>query len=225
MSRLILPSEWSLTIVTRTRVKICGITSAVDARKAVDAGADAIGLVFYDASPRAVSLDQAREICLAIPPFVSIVALTVDAPRQKLENIIEALPVSLLQFHGDESSDFCESFKLPYIKALRMSEDADIAEQLERYASAKALLLDAYRKGVPGGTGEVFDWQRIPQALSQRIILAGGLNGANVADAIASVGPYAVDVSGGVEASPGVKDGDRIIEFIGSVARADCLEK
>lgn len=227
---LLLSRPWFLrfnglaAIVKRTRVKICGITSGADARVAVAAGADAIGLVFYPQSPRAVSIEQAVAICAELPPFVTIVALTVDAGQAQLEKIIEALPTAVLQFHGDETPQYCNSFCRPYIKALRMRDGIDTLAESERYAQAQALLLDTYQPGKPGGTGARFDWDMIPAVLRHRIILAGGLTAGNIERAISSVSPYAVDVSGGVEASPGIKDADKINEFIGNASRASSVE-
>jgi phosphoribosylanthranilate isomerase len=214
-----------IVIVKRTRIKICGITRPEDASAAVDAGADAIGLVFYEPSARSVTLEQARAICAVVPPFVTIVALTVNADKTSLEEIIAALPVTLLQFHGDEKPEHCEAFSVPYIKALRMSDGVDVVAERERFSSALALLLDAYQPGKPGGTGESFDWDRVPGAVGPHIILAGGLTAGNVEQAIQQVSPYAVDVSGGVEASPGIKDVLKINEFIGNASRGIALEQ
>lgn len=200
--------------MTAVRVKICGITRVEDALAAAAAGADAIGLVFYAKSPRAVDIEQAREILAALPPFVTTVGLFVDAERSELERILASVPLDLLQFHGDESVQQCEAFGRPYIKALRVKAGDDIAAQVARYPSAQGILLDAYVEGVPGGTGEAFDWSLIPQALSKPLILAGGLRPDNVADAVSRVRPYAVDVSGGVEASKGVKDVEKVGAFI-----------
>lgn len=208
----------------RTRVKICGISSTKDARLVVDAGADAIGLVFYEPSPRYVDIERAVEIASVIPPFVSIVALFVNASAEQVNAVLNHVPISLLQFHGDESPAYCEQFQRPYIKALRMKPNVDVAAVCCEYWSAQGILLDAYRKGVPGGTGECFDWQAIPRSLSKPIVLAGGLQPANIAAAIAAVEPVAVDVSGGVEASAGVKDSQRVIEFINQVNLADMAE-
>jgi len=200
--------------LTAVRVKICGITRVEDALAAAAAGADAIGLVFYAKSPRAVDIEQAREILAALPPFVTSVGLFVDAERSELERILASVPLDLLQFHGDESVQQCEAFGRPYIKALRVKAGDDIAAQVARYPSAQGILLDAYVEGVPGGTGEAFDWSLIPQALSKPLILAGGLRPDNVAEAVSRVRPYAVDVSGGVEASKGVKDVEKVGAFI-----------
>ena len=200
--------------MTAVRVKICGITRVEDALAAAAAGADAIGLVFYAKSPRAVDIEQAREILAALPPFVTTVGLFVDAERSELERILASVPLDLLQFHGDESVQQCEAFGRPYIKALRVKAGDDIAAQVARYPSAQGILLDAYVEGVPGGTGEAFDWSLIPQMLSKPLILAGGLRPDNVAEAVSRVRPYAVDVSGGVEASKGVKDVEKVGAFI-----------
>ncbi|MDH1056164.1 phosphoribosylanthranilate isomerase [Aquipseudomonas alcaligenes] len=200
--------------MTAVRVKICGITRVEDALAAAAAGADAIGLVFYAKSPRAVDVEQARAILAALPPFVTTVGLFVDAERSELERILASVPLDLLQFHGDESVQQCEAFGRPYIKALRVKAGDDIAAQVARYPSAQGILLDAYVEGVPGGTGEAFDWSLIPQALSKPLILAGGLRPDNVAEAVSRVRPYAVDVSGGVEASKGVKDVEKVGAFI-----------
>jgi len=200
--------------LTAVRVKICGITRVEDALAAAAAGADAIGLVFYAKSPRAVDIEQAREILAALPPFVTTVGLFVDAERSELERILASVPLDLLQFHGDESVQQCEAFGRPYIKALRVKAGDDIAAQVARYPSAQGILLDAYVEGVPGGTGEAFDWSLIPQTLSKPLILAGGLRPDNVAEAVSRVRPYAVDVSGGVEASKGVKDVEKVGAFI-----------
>jgi phosphoribosylanthranilate isomerase len=206
--------------VNHTRVKICGITSQADAEMAVAAGADALGLVFYTKSPRAVTVEQAQLICAVIPAFVTVVALTVNADDNLLEQIT-ALPVDLLQFHGDESPEQCERWGKPYIKALRMKGDVDVEAAMQQFSSAKGLLLDAYQAGVPGGTGETFEWQRIPQQCRHQIILAGGLKPSNVAEALEQVNPYAVDVSGGVEASPGKKDAAKVQAFIDSVRQTN----
>ncbi|TXI31064.1 MAG: phosphoribosylanthranilate isomerase [Aquipseudomonas alcaligenes] len=200
--------------MTAVRVKICGITRVEDALAAAAAGADAIGLVFYAKSPRAVDIEQAREILAVLPPFVTSVGLFVDAERSELERILASVPLDLLQFHGDESVQQCEAFGRPYIKALRVKAGDDIAAQVARYPSAQGILLDAYVEGVPGGTGEAFDWSLIPQTLSKPLILAGGLRPDNVAEAVSRVRPYAVDVSGGVEASKGVKDVEKVGAFI-----------
>lgn len=205
----------------RTRVKICGITRIEDALVAAQSGADAIGLVFYPQSPRAVSVEAARAICAALPPFVTTVGLFVDAEPESLRAVLRDVPLDVLQFHGAEAAAYCTQFGRPFLKALRMREATDVAAVRAEFRAASALLLDTYRAGVPGGTGEVFDWQRVPRELADEIVLAGGLNPDNVAAAIAMVRPYAVDVSGGVESAPGIKDAQRIAAFIAAVRRAD----
>lgn len=203
------------------RVKICGITRVEDAQLAVAAGAHALGFVFYGASPRYVEPAIAAEIISNLPPFVTTTALFVDADPDLVKEIISLTKVDLLQFHGNETPDYCEQFGRPYIKALRMKPDMDLIQQAECYLSARGILLDAYKPGVPGGTGEVFEWQRIPASMRSTIVLAGGLSAANVAQAIEQVAPYAVDVSGGVEASAGHKDANKIKCFFKEVARAN----
>lgn len=200
--------------VKRTRIKICGITSVADAQLVQHAGADAIGLVFYAPSPRSVSIEQASAIALAVGPFVTVVGLFVDAATEFVQEVLAKVPLHVLQFHGDESLQYCESFQRPYMKAIRMRPDLDIDLAIAAYPSAVALLLDAYRPGVPGGTGETFDWQRVPSDLCRPLVLAGGLTPANVAEALATTHVYGVDVSGGVEASPGKKDINKVNHFI-----------
>lgn len=202
------------------RSKICGITRVEDALAAVEAGADAIGLVFYAKSPRAVTVQQARAIISALPPFVTSVGLFVDASRCELGELLDAVPLDLLQFHGDESPADCDGYHRPYIKALRVKPGDDIAAQVELYKNASGVLLDTYVPGIPGGTGEAFDWSLVPEDLSKPVILAGGLTAANVAQAIARVRPYAVDVSGGVELAKGIKDAEKIRAFMQAVKAA-----
>ncbi|MDT8282454.1 MAG: phosphoribosylanthranilate isomerase [Gammaproteobacteria bacterium] len=201
----------------RTRVKICGITRCEDARVAIDAGVDAIGLVFYEKSPRFVENRLAAEISRSIPAFVSRVGLFKDATKQVVESVLKSVEIDLIQFHGSESVAFCESFALPYIKALGMKgteHDASFLINGEKiYGSAKALLLDGHAPGEAGGTGESFDWASVA-SVEKPIILAGGLKPENVAQAIAIVRPYAVDVSSGVERSPGIKDKEKITAFM-----------
>ena len=205
----------------RTRVKICGITQIDDALAAAAAGADAIGLVFYAQSARAVNIDSARAICAALPAFVTATGLFVDAEPNMIRDVIARVPLDLLQFHGDETPAYCAQFSRPYIKALRMRDDVDVVAAANQYEHARGILLDTYRAGAAGGTGETFDWQRVPHLLRDKIVLAGGLNPANVAAAVAQLRPYAVDVSGGVEAAPGRKDAQKIEAFIAAVRRAD----
>lgn len=206
--------------MSSVRSKICGITRIEDALAAADAGADAIGLVFYAKSPRAVDVHQARAIIAALPPFVTTVGLFVNASRCELNEILEAVPLDLLQFHGDETPSDCVGFNRPYIKALRVRPGDDLEAACQHYAGASGILLDTFVAGVPGGTGEAFDWSLVPARLSKPIILAGGLSADNVAQAIAQMQPYAVDVSGGVEQAKGIKDAARIEAFMRAVRQA-----
>lgn len=208
-----------------TRIKICGITREQDARLAVEAGADAIGMVFYPPSPRALSVEQAASIAAAVPPFVSLVGLFVDLPAPEVARILEHVPLGLLQFHGDESPEFCRAFHRPWIKSVRMKEDTDLPEVARRYSDAGGLLLDTWRDGVPGGTGEAFDWRRARGPLPLPIVLAGGLSEHNVAAAIEGLHPAAVDVSSGVESAPGIKDAEKIARFVAAVRRVDAVHQ
>jgi phosphoribosylanthranilate isomerase len=201
----------------RTRVKICGITQRQDAEIAIEMGADAIGLVFYEPSPRAVTIAQAKQIVEGLPPFVTVVALFVDADVSFVNACLNEVRIDLLQFHGNESADYCEQFNMPYMKAIRMKENTQLCIEEENYASASALLLDSYKVGIPGGTGETFNWSMITK-IDKPIILAGGLTVENVAMAIEQVNPYAIDVSGGVEKSKGIKDKQKIRTFMHEVA-------
>lgn len=207
--------------MSRTRVKICGITSAEDALQACAAGADALGLVFYPPSPRAVSIARAREIAAAVPPFVQLVGLFVNECVETIEEILSGVPLHTLQFHGDEEPAFCRSLRRPWLKALRMREGADPALACRAYAGATAILLDSWQEGVPGGTGRTFDWRAARGDFPMPIVLAGGLNADNVGEGIALLRPAAVDVSGGVESAPGRKDPARIEAFIAAVRAAD----
>lgn len=204
----------------RTRVKICGITRVQDALEAVRCGADAIGLVFYAASQRCVSVQQAQQIVAALPPFVSVVALFVNATQTEIEAIVSQVRIDIVQFHGDETVQECERIKLPYFKAIRVKHDTNLLQYEADFASAKALLLDTYSESAYGGTGHVFDWDLIPETMSKPVILAGGLTADNVGLAIKKVQPYAVDISGGVELSKGVKDAKKIAAFMQAVQDA-----
>ncbi len=211
-----------MTDSRRVRVKICGLTSADASAAAEAAGADAIGLVFYPSSPRHLAdLELAREIALAAGPLINVVGLFVNPQPQEVETVLARVPLTVLQFHGEESEPFCLSFARPYLKALRMKPGVDVAAQAALYPNAAGLLLDAYHPAMPGGTGEVFDWRQIPTRLPRPLILAGGLRPDNIAQAIEAARPWAVDVSGGVEASPGIKDPELIREFI---ARTRAIE-
>ena len=200
--------------MTQPRVKMCGLRQASDAVFAAQAGVDAIGLVFYPPSPRSVDTPTATKIAHALPPFVSCVGLFVDASAAQIDDILQEVPLSLLQFHGDESPEFCNQFQLPWIKAVRMRPNIDLHEQRQHYSRAQGLLLDAYKAGVPGGTGDQFDWHRIPADIAQDVVLAGGIDCHNVQQAIRQVNPWAIDVSGGVESHKGVKDRAKIMAFM-----------
>lgn len=204
----------------RTRVKICGITRAEDALAVVESGADAIGLVFYPPSPRNVSIEQAAVIADAVPAFVSVVGLFVNAETQFVQKVMSQVKLDLLQFHGDETPQDCVQFQLPFIKAIRVKSDTNLIQCAQDFSAAKALLLDTYTEGVAGGTGHSFDWGLIPKRLAKPIILAGGLTQHNVAQAITQVRPYAVDVSGGVEVSKGIKDVEKIAAFMQQVSQS-----
>jgi phosphoribosylanthranilate isomerase len=203
----------------RTRVKICGITRSADATVAARAGADAIGLVFYPPSPRFVSLERAREIRDALPPFVQAVALFVNADAAQIAQVIGSVHPAMLQFHGDETPEFCEQFGLPFVKACRVKKGVSALEYLRPFSRAAAWLFDSH---VPeyGGVGESFDWSLVP-ATDKPVILSGGLSPANVAAAIRRVKPWGVDVSSGVESAKGIKDAAKIAAFIAEVSNAD----
>lgn len=198
-------------------MKICGITRVEDALTAVAQGADAIGLVFYAPSPRAISIEQAAVIVQQIPAFVSVVGLFVNAEERYVKEVTSRVALDLLQFHGDETPEQCASIGLPFIKAVRVKSDTNLVQCAKDYSASRALLLDTYTEGVAGGTGHVFDWGLIPPDLAKPVVLAGGLTAANVAAAITQVKPYAVDVSGGVEAAKGIKDAAKIAAFMQQV--------
>ena len=204
-----------------TRIKICGITRTEDALSAAKNGADAIGLVFYGHSPRHVNIAQAKILAEALPPFVTVVGLFVDAETTFVREVLANVPLDMLQFHGDESPEYCAQFNKPFLKAIRVKAGLDLLQCAARFQSAKGLLLDAHVEGIPGGTGTAFDWALIPNNLSLPVILSGGLDMENVAAAIKQVHPYAVDVSSGVEASKGIKDAAKIAAFINEVKRTD----
>jgi phosphoribosylanthranilate isomerase len=204
-----------------SRVKICGITRVQDALAAAHSGADAIGLVFYKPSPRFVSIALAAELARALPPFVSTVGLFVDADAALVREVLAAVSLDVLQFHGDETPEYCEQFNKPYLKAIRVQAGVDLLQCAADFSSAQGLLLDAYVAGIPGGTGAVFDWSLIPQNLPLPVILSGGLDAHNVAAAVQQVRPYAVDVSSGVEVSKGIKDVLKIAAFIQEVKHSE----
>ena len=205
----------------RTRIKICGFTRAEDAVFASRLGVDAIGLVFYPPSPRNVQIAQAREIVQALPPFTSVVALFVDEHESRIREVLKAVPIDIIQFHGDEPPEACRIFNKPYIKALRMQQDIDIAQYTVAYHDAAGLLLDAYHPDTKGGTGDQFDWAMIPQQYTFPLILAGGLDADNAKQAVQSVKPYALDVSSGVEVQKGIKDAAKMTAFVEQVYQAD----
>ena len=211
----------------RTRVKICGITRVEDALAVVKSGADAIGLVFFEKSPRHVSIEKAARLAAALPPFISVVGLFVNASTETVREVLSSVPLDVLQFHGDETPEYCEQFHKPYLKAIRVKTGVDLLQCAALYRQAQGLLLDAHVEGIPGGTGAVFDWALIPKHLPLPLILSGGLDAENVAGAIVKVQPYAVDVSSGVESGKGIntlkgiKDAEKIAGFMHEVMRMD----
>lgn len=204
-------------VLVRTRVKICGITRLEDALAAATAGADALGFVFYGPSPRNIEPAAAAAILQQLPAYITTVGLFVDAEPAFIGRVLKTVPLDLLQFHGDEPEPDCTRYGKPYTKAIRMRDDIDLAQMARTYHSSRGLLLDTFVAGKAGGTGETFDWSRIPQSLSKPVILAGGLNPHNVSQAIAQVKPWAVDVSGGVEQAKGIKDTQLITAFMQGV--------
>jgi len=204
-----------------TRIKFCGVTRPADGRIAARLGADAIGLVFHPPSGRAVDPETARSVVRALPPFVTTVGLFLDPDADRVRATLDAVPLDMLQFHGTESADFCRSFGRPYIKAVPMDGDTDPGAAAEAFPDARGLLFDSHAHGSAGGTGETFAWSRLPRSRRFHLILAGGLSPANVARAVASVQPDAVDVSSGVESAKGIKDEGRMQQFIEEVRRGD----
>lgn len=206
----------------KARIKICGLTRREDLQAAVDAGADAIGLVFYGPSPRCVDLKTAADLARAVPPLVSVVGLFVNADAAQVRETLAAVPLHLLQFHGDEDEAYCRQFGRPYLKAARVKPGLDLVQYTAGFPTAQAIVLDACVDGYGGG-GTVFDWSLIPAQIGKPIILSGGLDAGNVGEAIARVQPAAVDVSSGVEAAPGIKDAEKIRAFIAAVRAAGWL--
>ena len=204
-----------------TRIKICGITREQDAFSVAASGADAMGLVFYDRSPRFVSPEQAEKILGVLPPFVTSVGLFVNADASFVRETASRLSLDVLQFHGDETPKYCEQFNKPYLKAIRVKAGVDLLQCATDFQGAQGLLLDAFVQGIPGGTGASFDWGLIPDHFPKPMILSGGLDADNVAAAIRQVRPYAVDVSSGVEIGKGIKDATRIAAFITEVKKID----
>jgi phosphoribosylanthranilate isomerase len=208
----------------RTRVKICGITRVEDAVTAATLGTDAIGLVFYPKSPRYVEIEQAAEICARIPAFVTTVALFMDANEQQVSDVLQRVPIDLLQFHGTETTAACEGFGRPYIKAVAMKPDCDIRQEMNAHPAASGYLLDAWQPDTHGGGGVAFDWNRVPTERGGAVILAGGLTPENVTQAVKQTRPFAVDVSSGVEVEKGIKSAEMIEAFIRGVQRGDASQ-
>ncbi|MDP1902389.1 MAG: phosphoribosylanthranilate isomerase [Rubrivivax sp.] len=206
--------------MTRTRIKICGLTREADVADAIAAGADALGFVLYEGSPRHVTLARACALARRLPPFVTPVLLFVNASPQELSQAVQALPQALLQFHGDESPEQCEAVARPYLRAARITPQVDLLDFARRFHSAQALLLDAHVEAYGGG-GKVFDWSLIPPGVRLPVVLSGGLNPANVTDGVSLVRPWAVDVSSGVELSKGVKSAELMRRFCNAVREAD----
>ena len=202
------------------QVKICGITNETDGMEAVQAGADALGLVFWQGSKRAVSPEKAAAICEVLPPLVTVTALLVNAGAREVESVLESVPVNLIQWHGDEEPAFCEQWGIPYIRAVPATACARLEEVMASYPKARGFLIDSVAAGKFGGTGHTFDWTTIPVSRSRPIILAGGLNPVNVGDAVARVRPAGVDVSRGVERAPGIKEPGKIRQFIRAAREA-----
>jgi phosphoribosylanthranilate isomerase len=204
-----------------TRIKICGITRQEDAHAVSDSGADALGLVFYQNSPRAVTAEQAADIASVVSPFVTVVALFVDEPVASIERILSIVPINLIQFHGSETQQFCQQFGRPWIKALRVRAGLNIVGECHHFRQARGVLLDSWKEGVPGGTGETFNWALASDNLTLPMVLAGGLDEHNVGEAIRTLRPAAVDVSGGVESAPGIKSASKIHRFVAAVRAAE----
>ena len=206
--------------MTRTRIKICGITNHEDAANAVASGADALGFNFFKGSTRYISPGKAAEICAQVPAFVATVGLFVNEPLADVNRIIGSLRLGLVQFHGDETPEYCDSVGHPYMKALRATNRDQIKVEAQSFETAQAILVDTATDGQFGGTGKTFDWRMLPD-LAKPVVLAGGLDATNVGAAIAATHPYAVDVSGGVERSRGVKDVAKMKKFVEAVQSAD----
>ncbi len=205
----------------RTRIKICGITRVDDAHAAIAAGVDAIGLVFYPRSPRCLDTESARSIVDQLPPLVTVVGVFMDQPIEQVREMADQASLDILQLHGDETPEQCRRYGRPYIKGVRMRDDVDLTAIAHAYSDCRGLLLDTFKPGIEGGTGEPFSWKRIPAKLTKPVILAGGLNPANVGEAIETVRPFAVDVSSGVEKAKGVKDSREIERLVSAVWAAD----
>ena len=215
--------ELSSSVQQRTRVKVCGLTTVENALAVETCGVDAIGLVFYPPSPRWIAPEQAKIVAAALGPLTQKVGLFVNPTAEFVEQVLALVSLSTLQFHGDEPEAFCASFGRPYFKALRMRDDVNLSDEMASYPSSSGFLLDAYKAGVPGGTGEVFDWARVPANATKPLLLAGGLTPLNVAEAIEQTQVYGVDLSGGVESAPGVKDIEKVRLLMAQVRKADHL--
>ena len=209
---------WEINVV---RVKICGLTRLQDIESAVQVGADALGFVFYRESPRSVSVTQAQELLKQVPPFITKVALFVNAEDALIHSVCETLPIDCLQFHGDETPEQCSRWNKPYLKAVRMKDGVDLIQYQQHYDTAQGFLLDAFVPGVYGGTGCVFDWSTVNVAGTVPFILSGGLRASNVRSGIERIKPYAVDVSSGVESAPGIKSLDKMVSFMREVGYAE----
>ncbi len=212
---------WIKQNMTRTRIKFCGIRRTEDALFAVDLDVDAIGLMFYEKSARYITFEQAQQIAKNIPAFVTTVGVFVNAEHDYVQQAINQVHFNCLQFQGDENAVFCESFSLPYIKAIRVQENMDVLAEVKQFSSASAIILDAYHAQQYGGSGQTFNWQHIPDNFPAPLILAGGLMAANVAQAIQQIKPYGLDVSSGIESSPGIKDLQKMQQFVAAVQAAD----
>ena len=211
----------AIKTLQRTRVKICGIRDADFLRLAIELGVDACGLMFYEKSKRYISPEDAEKITQGIAPFSALVAVFVNPDETLVKEVIGKIPTAILQFHGDETEAFCNSFKRPYIKALRVQSEQDLRQQEKHYSSANALLLDSYDATQYGGTGHAFDWSIIPTQIEKPILLAGGLNVNNIKQAIDTVQPYGIDISSGVEDAPGKKSSQKLIEFMTHLHEVD----
>lgn len=210
--------------ISRTRIKICGITRREDALTAIGFGADALGLVFFKASPRYISIEKAQNLVKPLPAFVNKVGLFVNSDSVEVKEVISKVPLDYLQFHGDEEAAFCTQFSKPYIKAIRIKPETNLIETIGKFKSASAILIDAWHPDLAGGTGETFDWSLLGKLAKEdipAIILAGGLNPENVNSAVRLLKPYAVDVSSGVEDRPGIKSAEKIQNFVYEVNRGE----
>lgn len=207
--------------MSRTRIKICGFTQIEDVNDAVALGVDALGFVFVDSSPRCINIEQANAMIQHLPPFVQTVGLFMNQSEQEIREVLQEVPLNLLQFHGDETPEFCVQFKMPYIKAIPMGGGVNVLDYASQHAESVGFLLDSHALGESGGSGDVFDWEKIPKGFDRPLILAGGLNIDNVSKAVREVKPYAVDVSSGVEVAKGIKDQEKMAAFIRGVRDGD----